>query len=79
MGGWIGKICIMCSKCYEGASLVAWMVESPPTMQETWVQSLGWEDSLEEVMATHSSILAWRTPVDRVVSAIVHGVTKSLP
>ena len=31
-----------------------------PTMQETWVRSLGWEDSLEEGMATHSSILAWR-------------------
>ena len=31
-------------------------------MQETWVQSLGWEDSLEEEMATHSSILAWRIP-----------------
>ena len=33
-------------------------------MQETWVQSLGWEDPLEEVMATHSSILAWRIPMD---------------
>ena len=32
-----------------------------PTMQETWVQSLGWEDPLEEEMATHSSIPAWRT------------------
>ena len=31
-------------------------------MQETWVQSLGWEDPLEKEMATHSSILAWRTP-----------------
>ena len=35
-------------------------------MQETWVQSLGWEDSLQEGMATHSSILAWRIPMDRV-------------
>ena len=33
-----------------------------PTMQETWVQSLGWEDPLERRMATHSSILAWRIP-----------------
>ena len=33
--------------------------------QETWVQSLGWEDPLEEGMATHSSILAWRIPMDR--------------
>ena len=41
------------------------MVKNPLTMQETWVQSLGWEDPLEEVMATHSSILAWRIAMDR--------------
>ena len=40
--------------------LVAQMVKNPPAKQETWVQSLGWEDPLEEGMATHSSILAWR-------------------
>ena len=40
------------------ASLVAQMVKNPPAMQETWVCSLGWEDPLEEDMATHSSILA---------------------
>ena len=34
-------------------------------MRETWVRSLGWEDPLEESMATHSSVLAWRTPIDR--------------
>ena len=33
-----------------------------PAMQETWVRPLGWEDPLEKEMATHSSILAWRTP-----------------
>ena len=38
------------------------MVENPPAMQETRVRSLGQEDSLEEGMATHSSILAWRIP-----------------
>ena len=38
------------------------MVKNPPTMQDTWVQSPGWEDSLEEGMATHSNILAWRIP-----------------
>ena len=38
------------------------MVKNPPIMGETWVQSLGWEDPLEESMATHSSILAWRIP-----------------
>ena len=38
------------------------MVKRLPTMQETWVQSLGWEDLLEKEMATHSSILAWKIP-----------------
>ena len=41
---------------------MAQMVKNPPGMRETWVQSLGWEDPLEEGMATHSSILAWRLP-----------------
>ena len=41
-------------------SLVAQMVKPLPTMQETQVQSLGWEDLLEKEMATHSSILAWK-------------------
>ena len=44
------------------ASLVVQLVENPPAMWETWVQSLGWEDLLEKGMATHSSILAWRIP-----------------
>ena len=47
--------------CYK-ASLVAQMLQNPPAMQETRVLSLGWEDPLEEAMATHSSILAWRIP-----------------
>ena len=38
------------------------MVQNLPAMQETWVRSLDWDDALEEVMATHSSILAWRIP-----------------
>ena len=38
---------------------------NPPAMWETWIQSLGWEDPLEEDMATHSSILAWKIPMDR--------------
>ena len=38
------------------------MVKNPPVMQETWVRSLGWEDSLEKGTATHSNILAWRIP-----------------
>ena len=44
------------------ASLVAQMVKDPPTMRETCVRSLGWEDPLEAGMATHSSILAWKIP-----------------
>ena len=45
--------------------LVAQLVKNLPVMRETWVQSLGWEDPLEEGMVTHSSILAWRIPMDR--------------
>ena len=44
------------------ASLVAQRLKCLPTMQETWVRSLGWEDPLEKEMAIHSSILAWRIP-----------------
>ena len=43
-------------------SLVAQMVKNLPVMQETQVQSLGWDDPLEKGMATHSSILVWRIP-----------------
>ena len=61
-----------------GASLVALMVKNPPAMQETWIRSLGWEDPLEEGMATHSSILARKIPIDRGAHwAMVHGVIKS--
>ena len=47
---------------YPSASLVAHTVKIPPEMPQTWDQSLGWEDPLEEGMATHSSILVWRIP-----------------
>ena len=60
------------------ASLVAQRVNNLLAMQETWVQSLGWEDPLEKKMATHSGILAWETPVDRGAwKATVHRVAKS--
>jgi len=53
-------------------------VKNLPAMRETWVQSLGWEDPLEKGMATHSSILAWRIPMDRGAwRATDHGVAKS--
>ena len=64
---------------YSWASLLAQVVKNPPAMQETWVQSLGWEDPLKNDMVIHSSILAWRIPVDRGAwRAAVHGVSKSL-
>ena len=44
------------------ASLVAQLVKNPPAVQGTWVRSLGWEDPLEEDVAPHSSILAWKIP-----------------
>ena len=61
----------------DQASLVAWLVKNLPAIRETWVQSLSWEDPLEECMASHSSILAWRISKDRGAwRATVHGVTK---
>ena len=50
---------------YSCVSLVAQMVKNPPAMQETWVQSLGWGYLLEEAMTPHSSILAWKIPMDQ--------------
>ena len=60
------------------ASFIAQSVKIPPAMQETRVQFLGWEDPVEKGMATHSSILAWRIPMNRgAQQTTVHGVTKS--
>ena len=41
------------------------MIKNPPAVRETWLQSLGWEDPMEDGMASHSSILAWSIPIDR--------------
>ena len=62
-----------------GAPLVAQMVKNPPAVQQTWVQSLGWEDPLEEGMAIHSTILAWRIPWTEETRGlhVVHRVTES--
>ena len=61
-----------------GASLVAQLVKNLPEMQATPIQFLGWEDPLEQGMATHSSILAWRIPMDKGAwQATVHRVAKS--
>ena len=60
------------------ASLVAQTIMTLPAIRETPVRFLGWEDSVEGVMATHSSILPWRIPMDRGASwATLHGVAKS--
>ena len=64
---------------YSWAFLVAQTVKNPSAMWETWVQSLGWEDPLEEGMAIHSNTLAWRISMDRGAwLATVHGVGKIL-
>ena len=60
------------------ASLVAQMVKNVPAMWGTWVRPLVWKDPLEEGIATHSSILAWRISMDRGAwRATVHGVAES--
>ena len=62
---------------YSWASLVAQLVKNLPAVQETWVHSLGWEDPMQEGLATQSSILAWRVPTDRGAwQATVHGVER---
>ena len=63
---------------YSWASLLAQMVKNPPAMLETWFQTLSWEDPLEEGLETHSSILAWKIPMDKGAWwATVHQVTES--
>ena len=60
---------------YSWGSLVAQTVKNLPVMRETWVQSLYWEDPLQEGIATHSGILVWRTPKNRAAcQAIVYGI-----
>ena len=60
---WI--IMVLIQTLFLWASLVAQLVTNPPAMWETWVRSLNWEDTLEEDMATHPRILAWRIPTER--------------
>ena len=70
----------MKSRVFPGSrdSLMAQMVKSLPAMQETWIWSLGKEDPLEKEMATHTSILAWKNPMDGGArQSTVHGVAKS--
>ena len=60
----------------QRASLVAQTVKNPPAMQETWVQSLGWEDPLEEGMTTYCSILAWRIPWTEEPGGVAKSLTQ---
>ena len=60
-------VCVCVCVCFQlflrdRASLVAQLVKNLPAMQETWVLSLGWEDTLEKEMATYSINQAWRSP-----------------
>ena len=55
---------------------MAQLVKNPSAVQETWVRSQGWEDSLEKGKATHSGILAWRIPWTEEPGGL-HGVEKS--
>ena len=71
---WLATAMCFLTLGFPGGSVV----KNLPTIQETQVQSLGWEDPLEEEMATHSSILAWKNPMDRGAWwATVYGVAKS--
>ena len=65
MAEWSSIVCIYLPRLYPlESSLVAQTVKNPPAMWETRAQSLGWEDLLENEMATHSSTLAWKNPTD---------------
>ena len=80
VGGWVTELLPWVDGHFpwHRASLVGQLVTNPPAVREAWVPSLGWEDPLEEGMATHSSILAWRIPMDRRAwQDAVHGVAKN--
>ena len=70
-------MCVCWGGCFAGSSAVK-NLPAMQELQETWVQSLGGEDPLEEGMATHSSILTGRIPMDRGVWLVtVYGIAKS--
>ena len=66
---WVGKITWRRDRLPTILGLPWWAqtIKNPPAMQDAWVGSSGWEDPLEEDMATHSSLLAWRIPKGRGV------------
>ena len=77
LGSYISTVFCPTNLLYQWASLLTQLVKNLPAMQETWVRFLGQEDPLEKEMATHSTILAWRIPMDRGnCQATVHGVAR---
>ena len=77
LGGLLKRLSSTTTLLYPWTPLVAQIVKCLPTMWETRVQSLGWEDLLEKEMTTHSSILAWKIPWRGIWLVIVHGATQS--
>ena len=77
MGGAVFPLCCLPGTKLWWTSLVAQMVKHLPTVRETWVRSLGWEDPLEKEMATHSSTLAWKIPWTEERSRLQSRVAKS--
>ena len=75
--GFLWRRSFMSGIPFSGASLVAQTIKNPPAMRETWIRSLDWEGLLEKGVATNSSILVWRVPMDRTAWwATVHGVAE---
>ena len=64
---------------FSKATLIAQTVKNLPAVQETWVQSLGQEDPLENSMATHSSLLAWRIQTEEPGGLQSMGLQKTVP
>ena len=77
MGGAVFPLCCLPGTKLWWTSLVAQMVKHLPTVRETWVRSLGWEDPLEKEVATHSSTLAWKIPWTEERSRLQSRVAKS--
>ena len=76
--GWVRPLALTFRLLSPASGWRAQRLKRLPAMQETWIQSLGWEDPLEKEMANYSSILAWRIPwTEGAWWATVHGVTKS--
>ena len=74
-----GRVSFHMNSSQKGVSLIAQWVKNLPAVQGTWVRFLGWEDPLEEGMATHSGIHAWKVPWIEEPGGLqsIHGVSKN--